>query len=215
MAQDVDTGKGAVLDSLTAAPLGSVEGDINPNIARNAKAMTAVYFARNLSGTLKRRTIDIAVTVGVGYDNPKVKKYWGNMDGEEIRKQCAQGRDMNLYKNDVYPVRKVLKFNNQLIEVPVDGTEISIPEGLWDIYLGNYDRIRSKDNLTQSQEYERLSNRWCSPGTPNPVYEAGTEPPKDHDGRQTAFIEFRRQEIHVQQATQDLTKVYASEGVEV
>jgi hypothetical protein len=214
MAHAVDTGKGEVLDSLMAAPLGAVEGDINPNIARNAKGITAVYFARNLSATLKRRVVEKGVSLARGYDDKAVKKYHGDMDGEEVRKQAIH-RDMNVYEVKVVPVRKVLKFNNALIEIPVDGTEVSIPEGLWDLHLGNYERIRSEDILVRSAEYERLSNRWCSPMTPNPVYEAGQERPTDSEDRPYGYIEFRRQEIHVQQATQDLTRVYAAEGVEV
>jgi hypothetical protein len=209
----IDTGKQDVLDSLQLAKLGTVEGDINPNIARNAKGVTAVYFARNLSASIKRRVPGKTVTIGRNYDDPAVKKYHGGMDGEEVRRQSIH-RDMSVYEVKVVPVRKVLKFNNALIEIPVDGTEVSIPEGLWDHHLGNYERVRSEDTLVRSEEYTRLSYRWTET-SPNPVFESGTDRPTDSEDRPTAYIEFRRQEIHVQQATQDQTRVYAAEGVEV
>lgn len=77
-----------------------------------------------------------------------------------------------------------------------------IPPGAWDLYMGNYERMRSPRHLERTREMEALTNRalnrWCL----------------GHDeGR--GFLEFKREEVRYETQRVDRTKIDASQIIEV
>ena len=121
---------------------------------------------------------------------------------------------MNEYEKAIKPCKAKLTWNNQDWVIPPakdpkqDPQWFYVPEGVWDLYLGNYDRMNSSNATEKMQEMMKLSQRFA--GRENPAVQ------KDEDGNViSGYVEFAREEISPQSRAVDSDQLVASEIEEV
>src|SRR5271165_546266 len=141
----------AVWLDLQNAPLGKGKGDPNMGVAANYVIPPARIYVRNWSRTQKRKEIAVPVSDRRGaeealiYDKELAKIY--NVD--TLTRRVEQGKDMNRYVNHVHPVVFTFKVGGQTYAIPparneeTDPPKVEVREGSWDLFLGNYDRMRA------------------------------------------------------------------------
>jgi hypothetical protein len=206
-----DARKDAVLAEIAAQPIGSVAGDPRPGVAFNVLPAQAVYFARNRSSELPRKVITQSYSARQHIPEKLQQKY--HMDGATIAQQIDRGlANYDETETAIEPVDKVLMWDSKRYVIRCSrepgkpGEWQPIPEGLWDLYLGNYERMHHADAQVRKEEGDRLRGVM---GGKNIVFEEGERP------NEWAYIEFRREEITSEPVATDREKIYQGVPIEI
>ena len=167
---------------LEQAPLGSRHGE-NLGVPVNYVIPPARIYVKNYSRTLSRKEIAVAVSARRGaeealaYNNGELMKTY-NVD--TLIKRIESGVDMNRYTTHIHPVAFVVIVDGQATVIPpavnaeTEPPEVEVPDGAWDVFLGNYDRMRGVvrdplehgkvkregDKIVIGEEQSRLNLRW-------------------------------------------------------
>ena len=206
-----------VLADLREHPLGSQNGE-NWTVPANYKIPPARIYVVNHSRTKEWKKVKIAVSARRGaeealiYDKELAKIY--NVD--TLTRRIEQGQDMTRYETGIFPAIYMIQVGGHKIPVPPakDKTSppprVEVPEGAWDLYLGNYDRIRHEDPTVVGAEKTRLSVAWRS--RHNPVFaftdDASGEAVTEKIPNPFGFIEFIR--VTQRAVTDPIDKEYLS-----
>lgn len=201
-------------------PLGTGRGE-NFTVAANYVIPPARIYMLNHSRTKSWKRVWIPVSERRGaeealiYDKELAKIY--NVD--TLTRRVEQGKDMTRYKTEVHPVVFSFKVGGQVYAIPPARDKDSLPpkvevrEGAWDLFLGNYQRMRATDAKTGApnpivigEEKTRLSIMWRS--RHNPVFQYTDDGDATEIENPYGFIEFVRE---TQVATRDVVdKEYLS-----
>ena len=146
---------------LQSQPLGTGRGE-NFAVPANYAIPPARIYVVNHSRTRERKEIKVAVSVRRGaedaliYDKELAKIY--NVD--TLTRRIEQGQDMNRYEKVIHPVIFTFKVGSptgqgkpMVYAIPPARDENSPPprvevvEGAWDLFLGNYARMRGYDKF--------------------------------------------------------------------
>lgn len=163
-----------VMVSLNQHPLGSQTGE-NFQVPSNYRIPPARIYVINHSRTRKwKRTIVPVSSIrgaeeALMYDDSSQKgqRLRDVYNADALVKQVEKGRDMSIYKNELKAVVwKLAVPGGQFAFIPPSHPDspdkkimVEVPEGTWDLYLGNYDRMRG---------YPGIGPKLLSDGTPNP-----------------------------------------------
>jgi hypothetical protein len=203
----------AVWLDLQNHPLGTGKGE-NFNVPANYRLPPARIYVINHSRTKAWKRVVIPVSDRRGaeealiYDKELAKIY--NVD--TLYKRIEQGKDMNRYKSEVHPVVFSFKCGGQTYAVPpardADSPppRVEVREGAWDLFLGNYDRMRSGDSTVSGDERSRLSVAWRS--RHNPVMRFTDDGDATEIQNEFGFLEFVRETQR--QTMEPLDKEYLS-----
>lgn len=153
---------GTFLD-LQNNPLGHGKGE-NFNVPSNYAIPPARIYVINHSRTRKRREIAIPVSAQRGaeealiYDKELAKIY--NVD--TLTRRIEQGKDMNRYVDRVNPVIFKIQIGSPvggakpvvygIAPAKEDATQppkVEVLEGVWDLFLGNYARMRGYETFAE------------------------------------------------------------------
>ncbi len=189
-------------------PLGTERGE-NFSVPTNYRIPPARIYVINHSRTMKWKRIVVPVSSRRGaeealiYDKELAKIY--NVD--TLYRAIDGGRDMNRYKAEIHPVIFSFKVGAPMGGLkPVPPVTYAIPparnaesapprvevlEGSWDLFLGNYDRMRSEDPMVLGEEKSRLSIRWRS--RHNPVMRFTDDGVSTNIDNEYGFLEFVRE----------------------
>ncbi len=205
--------------NLQNAPLGTKTGE-NFNVPANYVIPPARIYVLNHSRTQPWKRIVIPVSTRRGaeealiYDKELAKIY--NVD--TLYRAIDQGRDLNRYKTEVHPVIFTFKCGGQVYAIPPARDEKSAPprvevrEGSWDLFLGNYDRMRAltkdgtPDATVRGEEQSRLAVAWRM--RHNPVMRYTDDGETTELANPYGFLEFVRETQR--QVTEPLDKEYLS-----
>lgn len=183
-------------------PLGSLPTERHLAAPYNSVPQSAVVEVRNLSASIKRRFVKEAISIRRGGDRAikegpyKGPEYKGT-SVDMLRWRVAQGENMNWEIEDVKPTDWLLRHNSQEWMIwyadPVTNVEapwITVNEGAWDLYMGNWERMHSTDAQERQREAQRLQGRGYFKYTV-------------HEDNPYGFLEFRRRPIEAQQVLVD------------
>lgn len=139
----------ATLMDLSAHPLGSRSGE-NFKVAMNYQIPPARIYVVNHSRTRKWKRPIVPVSHLKGADEAlQVDKELAKIyNAESLMRAAESGKDMTRYKFDIFPVAFQLRVpGGKVITVPCAKTAedkpvaVEVPDGTWDLYLGNYNRM--------------------------------------------------------------------------
>lgn len=179
-------------------PVGTMNGDPNMGVASNYRIPPARIYVVNhtrtrpwsklaVSASFRRGAEDVLI-----YNRELAKIY--NVD--TLTKRIEQGKSHNQYKKGIHVGVFDMTLGKRHIAItPARDAEskpavIEVPEGLWDIYLGNYERMRSEDPKVVSDERSRLAVRWRA--RHNPVFCYTDDEVTKDLGNEYGFLEFIR-----------------------
>jgi hypothetical protein len=196
------TSANAVMQSLSSVPLGFMDGESSINVPLNRGENTVLVRVRNRSAELERNV----------YHDDHISGFRGGEVYEEERNKSksdafTMGKEMTPYTKQIKPTNIVLKFDNKSYLVPSHGPNgepspwVPVPEGLYDLYVGNYSRMNSKDPKIKNDEIALIQLRRgkadrdfvIRPGVSNPW----------------AFLEFDYKIIEPTSIAVDALSVYA------
>ena len=196
----------AVWLELQNQPLGAGKGE-NFGVPMNYTIPPARIYVVNQSRTHAWKRVVVPVSDKRGaeealiFDKELAKIY--NVD--TLYKRVEQGKDMNRYKTEVAPVIFSFRVGGVTYAIPpardanTPPPRVEVKEGAWDIFLGNYDRMRAVDkdgrpnNTVIGDEKSRLSLAWSARHKPVFKYT------DDGDGKTIdnpyGFLEFVRETV--------------------
>lgn len=204
----------AILASLQNMPLGMGDQEANLQIPFNASKDLVVVRVRNLSATRKRKFYTSRISPFRGgdeyEDEMREKKKPINMD--RLKRDAYQGMDVSPTAYDVKPAMCTLTFDNGKYEIPaVDARTgdlapwTSVPEGIYDLYYGNYERLTNGTPKERSDEISQVQSRRA-----HDYVIRGSD-----DNNQWAFLEFERVVTRPQAIAIDTKHAYGIDLVEV
>jgi hypothetical protein len=197
----------------TKAPLGSLPGEQGLQAPYNGSVQNVVVRVRNLSATVKRKVAKEYVSWRRGgevtlADKKYAEQHFGNTSSvDQLRMRAANNEDMNLYDYRVEPQAFVLRFDNKRYEIPPfdqDGNPapwITVPSGVWDLYMGNWERMHSKSGRERANEMTMLNGRNLN------RFVIGES--------NSGYLEFSREEIKVTEVLVDQERVRTGSLIEV
>lgn len=137
--------------SLQSQPLGT-QANENFSVPANYRVPPAQIYVVNHSRTRKwKRTVTAVSETRGAEDALMLSKELRNMyNADMMYKQVEKGRDMNQYATEVKPVVwKLALPGGQFALIPSSHPDapdrkimVEVPEGTWDMYLGNYERMQ-------------------------------------------------------------------------
>ena len=155
--------KAMVLLDLKQNPLGLGKGDPSFQAPFNATLPTArVYITNQHRG-------DVAFVTAVSFKRGAAQALQADAELRKLyniatlREAVSEGQDMNVYAEKIAPVLFAPKWNNQVYRVyPAKDPNsppprVQVPAGLWDLLMGNYDRMNSDDERVRAEEAMRLA----------------------------------------------------------
>jgi hypothetical protein len=192
-----DGKKYAIWNDVQGNPVGTGPGE-NFTVPLNYVIPPARIYVVNHSLTHKWKRVVEAVSYYRGAEDILMKnKAMREMYNiESFYKKVASGRDMNVYANEAHPVNYAITIGGQKIIVqPARHSDTpppryEVPDGAWDIYLGNYERMRSEDNQIKSTEKTKFANSWCRRN--NPVWKFSDDGVETDYQNPYGFLEFIR-----------------------
>lgn len=202
--RSTDSGKAAIEAELQGAPIGSMPGDPVPGLSYRRPGSQAVYFARNISNQVERE-VTTATLSAIGVVSEELKKKF-SLDGEAIKDRVNRGLlPANITDLKLEVIDKVFRYDGKSYLIPASRTKgeagpwVPIPEGVWDLLLGNYDIIHGKDEFSRRDEMTQLAGRW---GGKCVAFAEGTE------RKPWQYVELKREEISEAPVAADREKVY-------
>ncbi len=212
--------KQELLDDLSERPLGSAPGESNLQTPYNASPGLVLVSIKNHSATAVRRVIDKAVSErrggGVRALDSDMKS--AGYSVETIQREAAM-RDMSSYKDVVRPQVATIRFDGKLWYIPPakhkdeDPEPVPVPEGVWDLYMGNYERMHSPDASVRLLETRYLNERWTGAHSAVMVFDADGN--HDFEANPFGFLEFIREDRSFDRHAFDTQSLPASAIVEV
>lgn len=213
-------------------PLGTRAGE-KFDVPANYRIPDCRVYMVNHSRTRPWKRVAVAVSEQRGAEDALVydKKLAQVYNVDTLIQRVIKGQDMNRYVKDVKPVGFSFSLGGKQFIIPPAMTEseapprIEVPEGAWDLFLGNFERMFPKDQSADAMEKltaERvwISKRWKM--RPNPVFAAsldGKPVPlaavKGGGENDFGFIEFIRETQHVGEIPLDRETLRALDMVEV
>lgn len=206
-------------------PLGTQRGDMG-GMPANYRVPPARIYVVNHSRTRAWKRVVVPVSEKRGaeealiYDKALAKVY--NVD--TLIRQVQQGRDMSRYRTEVFPVAFRLRVpgGRDIVIPPAESTEakpvaVEVPDGTWDMYLGNYDRMRGHsgtkdwneepfDQHVADDEKNRLATWWRQ--RHNPVFKYTDDGETTEINNDYGLLEFVR--VTVQAVMEPIDKEYLS-----
>ena len=201
---------GAIFGDLERTPLGLANGEANLQTPFNSTPVQTIVRVRNLSATIPRRVVKTYVSDRRGGE--KLAKS-NNLSMTEIH-EMAKSQDMNEYKTVTKPIKTALTHDNRTFVIPPATSKdeeppwVIVPEGMWDLYLGNYQRMHGTPQ-ERSDEASRLAGRFQ--GRENPVLRRNAATGEPMSG----YIEFTREDVMPEQHAIDSNELRVGEIVEV
>jgi hypothetical protein len=201
----------------TRSPLGSQPGEAHLQAPYNQRAANVLVKVRNLSAIKARMVIEEYVSFRRGgskqlNDTKRKQEFYGNSSVDELRMRVANGENLNWEVKRVEPIDFVIRHDSLRYLIPAldaDGKPapwINVEPGVWDLYMGNYWRIHSKDQRERIDELQLLNSR-------NLYRYAYAE--DDQEERPYAFLEFHREEIKIADVVVDTDRVSSGKLIEV
>lgn len=213
----------AFSDLMGAKPLGTQRGE-SFGMPHNYRPPTADIFVVNHSRVRPFRRKLVAVSDHRGADEALAmdKTLRENYNADALYRAVAAGRDMSIYSNmETHAVGYNLRIPGgpdgqggsheaYLRAIPPckdpDGPplEIKVPDGTWDNYCGNYDRmhgynspkdwgVKSPDPVIINQEKARIAQFWK--GRKNPVFRITVDGESEDLHNEFGYLEFIRRSI--------------------
>lgn len=170
---------GALVKDLESSPLGLGTGEQVFNVPANF-APKALIYARNWSAVRERRILDESVSWYRGGEEHMDELAKKGISLDSLQK-TSRVKDVNFYRKAVEPTIFKVQFDLQHypegIPIPphglcaknkttpckdhaghfcVDAPYIQIPEGAYDLYCGNFERMHSKNIHVKTKEMEHL-----------------------------------------------------------
>lgn len=193
-------------------PFGKGPGE-NFSLGMNYVEPPARIYVLNWSRTQKRKDVVVPVSERHGaeealiFDKELAKIY--NVD--TLTRAVERGQDMTRYKTHVHPVIFAIRVGPRMYAVPPardaesPPPRVEVKEGAWDIFLGNYERMRGVvkgpdgtvkregDASVIGEEKSRLSLAWSR--RHNPVMSYTDDGVTVDMGNPFGFLEFVRETI--------------------
>lgn len=200
--------KTALARDLKDNPLGTEAGE-NFTVPVNYRIPIARIYVVNHSLTRVRKRILEAVSYRRGAEEAlmrnkdKAKVY----NAELLYKRVEQGHDMNEYETGVFPQNVKIRVGQEekVIRHAKDKEtpppRIEVKEGAWDLYLGNYERMRSDDPRTVGEERSKLAQAWSR--KINPVLSFTDDGVTTERSNPFGFLEFIRIPVTAEQEVFD------------
>jgi hypothetical protein len=211
------TSLNSVLESLSSRPFGQAPGDPVAGAAmnRNDEAEYTKCYARNWSNSRERRYITEAISWLRGGQKAEqlAKKTGEDFEMPYKRREAYAGQDPSVTAVEIKPVEAVLQFDNSRFIIPPakdakkEPEWIAIPQGVMDLYYGNWERLNSPNARERAQEMEAVKGRrkdYCVR--------------LDARGQNTnefGFLEFKREIIARENIAIDSDSVFPDNYVEV
>jgi hypothetical protein len=209
----LNSSKALIALDLQNNPLGSVQGEANLQSPFNAVQQAPRVYVVNHSATVKRRWVKVAVSGRRGARealaaDPSLRK---DFTPQSIYDEVRGGQDMNVYVEGIKPVVLKMEFNGRsffispaeceyeydkdknivkVVRVIKEAQLQLVPEGLWDLYLGNYARMRSTKQDERSHEHERIAVAWTQ--RYNPALIINDDGEKQTRNNPFGYVEFIR-----------------------
>jgi hypothetical protein len=216
---------------LESSPLGTKRGE-NFGVAANYVEPPARIYVRNWSATVERKEILVAVSTRRGAEEAlNVDKDLRNIyNVDTLYRTVEQGRDMNRYRKRIHPVIFKIQVGQKTRFIPPakDASEpppkVEVPEGAWDLFLGNYERMRgivrdfrgdvkrSGDATVIGEETSRWNLYWSR--RHNPVMSYTDDGDTVDRKNQFGFLEFIRETVEPMQEMLDKEYLTALDLVE-
>jgi hypothetical protein len=146
-------------------PLGSAAGDPSFGTPFGSKLPAARIFLRNHSARQKRRFVKVPVSFRRGAAealaaDAELRKIYNIATLEAA---IERGVDKNVYGEKIERILFAPKFDGQQYFIPpAKGEEepplVQVPEGMWDLLMGNWDRMNSPDIRIKTEEMTRFAN---------------------------------------------------------
>ena len=159
-----------VVASLNQNPLGTLQGEANLTTPFNATTRRPNVYIVNHSRTITRRVCVVPVSTLSGAEealrySKDYQKVYGNAENLYA---AAKRRDMSIYEDKVLPcVAKVRLGGQDFFIPPATEEDPNNPpvermrdDGVWDIYMGNWERMHSMEMRVAADEQARLSLSW-------------------------------------------------------
>jgi hypothetical protein len=232
----------STLLDINQTPVGQGKGE-NFNVPSNYQIPPARIYVINHSRTKKWKRVVYAVSTQRGaeealiYDKELAKVY--NVD--TLYKRVEQGKDMNRYKEEVKPVVFLLTVGAPVaglkpvkpLRIPIPPArdentrppKVEVPEGAWDLYLGNYARMKGyarfsdmliegkqPDPMVMGEEKSRHALNWRS--RHNPVFRITDDGDSEDQNNPYGFLEFVRETVQPVQETMDKEYLAALDMIE-
>jgi hypothetical protein len=218
-------------------PLGTGKGE-NFNVPANYAIPPARIYVINHSRTKawKRLVLPVSRLRGAEdaliYDKELAKIY--NVD--TLYKTVEGGRDMSRYKTEVHPVIYSFQIGQPMMgakpkvygipparDAQTPPPKVEVLEGAWDLFLGNYARMRGFDKFlnmgvkepdmtVQGDEKTRLARYWSR--RLNPVLRYTDDGVTTETGNEHGFLEFVRETVTATAETIDKEYLSALDLVE-
>lgn len=157
----------AVWLDLQNHPLGSGRGE-NFHVPMNYVLPPARIYVVNHSRVQKRKEVAVPVSAVRGAEEALIfdKELARIYNVDTLVKRIEQGKDMNRYAMVTKPVIFTFRCGGQVYAIPpardADSPppRVEVREGAWDLFLGNYQRMRSDDPTMVGDEKSRLAVMW-------------------------------------------------------
>ena len=137
----------------------------------------------------------------------------GQTSVDQLRERARSGEDMNWTETATVATAFVIRHNNRKIVVPAfdsitqePAPWITVDPGIWDLYMGNYDRMHSADIRERNDELTLLAGR--------NLHRFAYAEDADEE-RPFAFLEFSREEVLYTEAVVDQSMIAAGRLIEV
>jgi len=226
-----DAARAAALQALMdaeARPFGTAPEDRKFQAPANYVPPPARIYMRNWSRTQSYKRIWIPVSFRRGAEEALTqdKKLAEIYNVDTLFKRVADGFDMTRYKTEVHPVAFRFKVDNEVWTIPPakdaqsEPPKVEVPEGAWDLFLGNYERMHAVDRHTGApnaavigEEKTRLAFSWRN--RHNPVLKYTDDGESNDIKNEFGFIEFIREPIRPMAEVQDKEYLTALELCEV
>jgi hypothetical protein len=166
--------KAMVLLDLKQNPLGLGKGDPSFQAPFNASLPQARVYLINHSAAVRRKFVKVGVSFKRGaaqalQADAELRKLYNIAT---LREAVADGQDMNVYAEKISPVLYGPRWNNTVYRIPPamnpgdPPPRIQVPEGVWDLLMGNYDRMHSADPRERAEESMRLATSMTNKHSP-------------------------------------------------
>jgi hypothetical protein len=150
---------------LKSNPLGMSPGDPSFSAPFNHGAAQARVFLRNWSASQKRKYVKIPVSERRGAAKALVadKELGRIYNVATLHEAIKEGQDMNVYDFQIRPVLFAPLWDGKRWPIPPapnaedEPPSVQVPEGLWDLLMGNYERMNSPIEKERSDEAMRLA----------------------------------------------------------
>lgn len=176
------------------------------------RATGVVLKVKNYSARYPRKIVKTAVSWWRGADNIPEKERNG-ATVEAIQRE-ALNVDKTKYEKKIKPTTALLMHDGKNYAVPPAASAdeeppaVIVPEGLYDLYCGNYARMNSADINERVDEANRLAMRRAGKDSPVIQYDA-------EGNHVSGFLEFIREEVRPQAAKLDAAKLRSGDIEEV